>query len=102
MRRRRSVVALTVNVIDGDSLSIHLQPTMERLRGDIQDGMLDYVLTKLEDAQLIVSVREIRIWRATDIVVGLMPSWRSRRCAYKCVPVPCRCWPLPTSSRWAA
>jgi ABC-2 type transport system permease protein len=33
-------------------------------------GTLDFALTKPEDAQLLVSVRETRIWQAVDVVVG--------------------------------
>ena len=37
---------------------------------DVRQGTLDFVLTKPEDAQVMVSVREIRIWQAVDVVVG--------------------------------
>lgn len=47
-----------------------IQPNMERLIEDIREGKLDYPLTKPEDSQVLVSVREIRIWQAVDIVVG--------------------------------
>src|SRR5204862_6037484 len=33
-------------------------------------GTLDYALTKPEDAQVLVSVREVRIWQSIDIVSG--------------------------------
>ena len=37
---------------------------------EVRDGKLDFALTKPEDSQLFVSVREVRIWRAVDIVAG--------------------------------
>lgn len=37
---------------------------------DIQQGNFDYVLTKPEDAQLIVSTRQIAIWQLVDVLVG--------------------------------
>jgi ABC-2 type transport system permease protein len=43
---------------------------MVRLMGDIRQGTFDYVLTKPEDAQVLVSIREVRFWRAVDIVIG--------------------------------
>jgi ABC-2 type transport system permease protein len=49
-----------------------IQPSMERLRTDIREGTFDFVLTKPEDAQVIASVREIRIWQAVDVIVGLV------------------------------
>jgi len=47
-----------------------IQPSMLRMIEDIRRGTLDYVLTKPEDAQLLVSVREVRIWQAVDLLVG--------------------------------
>ena len=38
---------------------------------EVRDGKLDFALTKPEDSQLLVSVREVRIWRAVDIVAGV-------------------------------
>lgn len=49
-----------------------IQPNMERLMGEVQDGTLDYALTKPVDGQLIVSVREIRIWNMVDVLTGLV------------------------------
>src|SRR5262249_53279604 len=37
---------------------------------DVEQGTLDYALTKPEDAQLIISSRETRIWMGTDVLVG--------------------------------
>src|SRR5260370_885144 len=33
-------------------------------------GTLDLALTKREDAQLIISVREVRIWQLVDVLAG--------------------------------
>ena len=49
-----------------------IQPNMERLMDDVQQGTLDYVLTKPEDAQLIVSVREVRVWQLVDVLTGVI------------------------------
>src|SRR5688500_7859697 len=37
-----------------------IEPNMTRLMEDVRQGTLDYALTKPEDAQVLVSVREIR------------------------------------------
>lgn len=47
-----------------------IEPNMTRLMEDVQQGTLDYALTKPEDAQLLVSVREIRVWNLLDVLVG--------------------------------
>lgn len=49
-----------------------IEPNMARLMEDVQQGTLDYALTKPADAQVLVSVREIRIWSALDVLLGLV------------------------------
>jgi len=48
-----------------------IEPNMARLMEDVQQGTLDYALTKPVDAQLLVSVREIRVWSLLDVLIGL-------------------------------
>ncbi len=43
---------------------------MGRVMGDVHLGTFDYVLTKPVDSQLLASLREFRLWRLTDVVVG--------------------------------
>ena len=47
-----------------------IQPNMQRLMEEVRDGKLDFALTKPEDSQVLVSVRDVRIWRIVDIVAG--------------------------------
>ncbi len=47
-----------------------IQPNMERLMTDVREGTLDFALTRPVDSQVIVSVREVRIWQSVDILVG--------------------------------
>lgn len=47
-----------------------IQPNIERLMTDIQKGTFDYVLVKPIDAQVHVSIREVRVWQFIDIVAG--------------------------------
>ncbi len=49
-----------------------IQPNMGRLMDDIRDGTLDFALTKPVDGQMIVSVREFRFWRLTDVITGFI------------------------------
>lgn len=64
------VAVMGVHILMGGLIKTTIQPNMERLMGDVQRGTLDYALTKPEDSQLLVSVREVRIWQAVDIVMG--------------------------------
>ena len=36
------------------------------LMQDVQQGTLDFALTKPEDAQILVSVRQVRIWQVVE------------------------------------
>ncbi len=49
-----------------------IEPNMARLNDDVRTGKLDLILTKPADAQLLVSLREFRVWSLTDVLVGLV------------------------------
>jgi ABC-2 type transport system permease protein len=63
---------LGVQILLGGVIHTFVQPNMERLMEDVQKGTLDYALTKPEDAQLLVSVRQFRIWQLVEVVSGLI------------------------------
>jgi ABC-2 type transport system permease protein len=50
----------------------YVQPNMTRLLDEIRDGTLDFTLTKPADAQVLVSVREFRLWSVADMLIGLV------------------------------
>ena len=43
---------------------------MERIADEVRDGKLDFALTKPQDSQLIVYIRQLNIWQAVDVVSG--------------------------------
>jgi viologen exporter family transport system permease protein len=47
-----------------------IQPNMMRLTEEVQEGKLDHALTKPVDAQMLVSVREVQLWQAVDVLIG--------------------------------
>jgi ABC-2 type transport system permease protein len=61
-----------VHILMGGVITAGIQPNMDRLMQEIQDGTFDFALTKPEDAQLLVSVREVHIWDAVDVLTGLV------------------------------
>jgi ABC-2 type transport system permease protein len=63
---------LGVQILMGGAIKTYIQPNMTRLIQDVREGKLDFALTKPEDAQLLVSVREVRIWQAVDVVSGFL------------------------------
>ena len=66
------LAVMGVHILMGGVIGAFIQPSMERLRQDIREGTFDFVLTKPEDIQVISSIREIRIWQAVDVIVGLV------------------------------
>jgi ABC-2 type transport system permease protein len=68
--RPELLAVMGVHILMGGVIRAAIQPNMERLMGDVQEGTLDYALTKPADAQLLVSVREFRIWQLVDVVMG--------------------------------
>jgi ABC-2 type transport system permease protein len=63
---------LGIQILMGGAIKTYIQPNMMRLIDEVRDGKLDYALTKPEDAQVLVSVREVRIWQVVDVVSGLV------------------------------
>ena len=64
------LVILGVQVLLGGVVHMSFQPNMERLVDEVRDGKLDFLLTKPEDSQLMVSVRVLQLWNFTEIVSG--------------------------------
>ena len=59
-----------IQILLGGVVHAAIQPTMERHVDEVRDGKLDYVLTKPEDAQAIVSMRQVQVWQAVDVLSG--------------------------------
>ena len=69
--RPDELVALVgVYLLVGGAINLVIQPSMERLIESVREGTLDFTLTKPEDAQLLVSVQAVEIWKLIDVVLG--------------------------------
>jgi ABC-2 type transport system permease protein len=66
------LAVMGVHILMGGVIQTLIQPNMERLMADVREGTLDFILTKPEDAQVLVSIREVKIWQAIDVVIGLV------------------------------
>src|SRR5205823_1585775 len=64
------LVILGVQILLGGVIHATIQPNMERLVDEVRDGKLDFALVKPEDSQAIVSLRELRLWQAVDVLSG--------------------------------
>jgi ABC-2 type transport system permease protein len=49
-----------------------VRPSLARFMEDVRLGTLDFMMTKPVDAQVLVSMRQIEIWKLVDVVVGLV------------------------------
>lgn len=56
----------------GGMIRTIIQPSMQRFMEDIRQGTLDFTLVKPADAQLLVSVQQVQIWKLADIVIGIV------------------------------
>jgi ABC-2 type transport system permease protein len=48
-----------------------VQPSLQRLMDDVRHGDLDFTLVKPVDAQVLVSVGQVHVWRLVDAAVGV-------------------------------
>jgi ABC-2 type transport system permease protein len=69
--RPELLIVMGVYTLMGGLINLTIQPNMQQLLNDVQQGTLDYILTRPADAQLQVSVRQIHIWSVTDILLGI-------------------------------
>ncbi|HUP32488.1 MAG TPA: ABC-2 family transporter protein [Gaiellaceae bacterium] len=64
------LVVMGIQILLGGVIRTMIQPNMQRLMEEVRDGKLDFALTKPEDSQVLVSVRDVRIWRSVDVLAG--------------------------------
>ena len=66
------VLALVgVYTLVGGLIGLVVYPSMEQFIMSVRDGMLDFMLVKPVDAQLLNSLQSVDIWRLIDIGLGL-------------------------------
>ena len=65
------LAVLGVYLLMGSVMGGVIEPSMQKLMEDVRQGTLDYTLTKPEEAQFLVSVAEIRVWKLVDAVLGM-------------------------------
>ena len=49
-----------------------IRPSLARFMEDVRLGTLDFAMTKPVDAQMLVSMRQVEVWKLVDVVVGLV------------------------------
>jgi ABC-2 type transport system permease protein len=64
------LVLVGVFRIVAGGIRILIVPNMRRLLEDIMEGTLDFVLLRPVNSQLLVSIREVVVWRFVDVILG--------------------------------
>ncbi|HEY5579404.1 MAG TPA: ABC-2 family transporter protein [Acidimicrobiia bacterium] len=64
------LAVMGVHILLSGVLRAWVQPNMQRVMWQVEEGEFDFVLTKPVDAQLLVSFRHFQIWQLVDVVVG--------------------------------
>ena len=71
--RPAEILALVgIYFLVGGLIGLVIQPSMQRFMEQVRLGTLDFTLTKPEDAQLLVSVQQVQIWKLIDVLMGLV------------------------------
>lgn len=65
------LTVMGIHLLVGGALGVVIQPSMRRLIVDVREGTLDYTLTKPADAQFLVSVSQLQVWRLVDVGIGI-------------------------------
>lgn len=64
------IALVGIYLLVGGFINLMIQPSMQRFMEDIRLGTLDFLILKPEDAQFLISVRQIEIWKLIDVLVG--------------------------------
>lgn len=66
------LAVMGVHIFLGGVLRAVILPNMQQFMWQVEQGEFDFTLTKPVDAQLLISVRNVRIWQLVDVAVGLV------------------------------
>jgi ABC-2 type transport system permease protein len=70
--RPNEMLALVgVYFLIGAVISLVIQPGMTALIDSVRDGTLDFILTKPEDAQILVSIQKVAVFSLIDLMMGI-------------------------------
>jgi len=64
------LVVMGIHVLVGGVLRTFIEPNMRRLMTDVEEGTFDYVVVKPVDAQMLSSIRDLKVWHLVDVVLG--------------------------------
>jgi ABC-2 type transport system permease protein len=65
------ITLLGVYFVVYGAIQVVISPSLTKFMEDVRSGALDFTLTKPADAQLLVSLSEVRVWKLVDLGLGL-------------------------------
>ncbi|MCC6312931.1 MAG: ABC-2 family transporter protein [Thermomicrobiales bacterium] len=65
------LVVVGIYFLVGGLAQMVVQPSLQRFMEDVRQGTLDFTLTKPVDAQTLVSIRQVEVWKLVDIAIGI-------------------------------
>lgn len=60
-----------VHMLVGGIIRFIISPSLQRFMQDVRRGTLDFVLVKPVDAQFVVSIQQVQVWKLVDVLVGV-------------------------------
>ena len=66
------LVVMGVHILLGGIIGALIEPNMRHLMEEVEEGTFDVVLTRPADSQLLVSIRNFRVWRLVDVILGVI------------------------------
>lgn len=70
-RMEELLVLVGLYFMVGGLINTVIRPSMRLLMEQVWDGALDFTLTKPENLQFLISVRQVSIWQSIDFFMGL-------------------------------
>jgi ABC-2 type transport system permease protein len=65
------VALLGVYFVVYGAIQVVIAPSLTKFMEDVRTGALDFTLVKPADAQILVSLSEVRVWKLVDLGLGL-------------------------------
>ncbi|MEX2208151.1 MAG: ABC-2 family transporter protein [Myxococcota bacterium] len=65
------VALLGVYFVVYGAIQVVISPSLTKFMEDVRTGALDFTLVKPVDAQILVSLSEVRVWKLVDLALGL-------------------------------
>lgn len=60
-----------IHLTVGGLINLIISPSLGRFMQDVRRGTLDFTLVKPVDAQFVVSIQQVQVWKLVDVALGI-------------------------------